>query len=67
MKGWRTKTAAQWDALEKDLSGAPPPALAVRGPAPAVELSPARIPPEPAPSGSPTAPPNSAFTGYRFA
>ena len=66
MKGWRTMTTEAWDILEKRLSGAPPPpAPAMRGGAPAVELSPARMLPEPAPSGSPTAPPNSAFAGYR--
>ena len=58
MKGWRTMTTEAWDILEKRLSGAlPPPAPAMRGGAPAVELSPVRMSPEPAPSGSPTAPP----------
>ena len=69
MKGWRTKTAPQWDEVETRLSGAPPPpAPAVRGHAPPVELAPVpgrAAPPAPAPAPDPR-PPN-GLAQYRFA
>jgi phage terminase large subunit GpA-like protein len=63
MKGWRTLSPAAWDALEKRLSGAPPPAPVVRGPAPPIEMMPD---PGLAPASSP-APPPSGMARYRFA
>jgi phage terminase large subunit GpA-like protein len=69
MLGWRTNTPATWDIIEKQVIGAPPPpAPAVRGHAPPVEMTPVPgLAAPPAPAQAPDPKPPSGLAKHRFA